>query len=158
MRDSEMSDSSADDDALEAQRLELSPRAFSVLCVMNDLKDAFTTLLEKKNKHPALLMIYAFIDICAALSSDGSEKTNQRVFRAYLERSMTPGSQRAITPLQLWAARSALLHSFSPLGHHTGAGKAPPTFYYAYPETKEDIRKSLVARGYVDFAVLSVAR
>jgi hypothetical protein len=37
----------------------LVPRAFTVLSVLNDVKEGFTTLLGKPNKHPALLMIYA---------------------------------------------------------------------------------------------------
>lgn len=134
----------------------ITPRTYTVLSVLNDLKDAFITLLEKPNKHPALLMMYAFIDICAALANDDQRKNNQAIFVAYLERFMTPGSQRAITPLQLWAARSALLHTFSPLGRQTRSGKVRATFYYSWNENKKDVRASLERRGYTDFALLSI--
>lgn len=134
----------------------LTARTHTVVSVLNDLKDAFTTLLEKSNKHPALLMMYAFIDICAALANDDPKKTNQAVFVTYLEAFMTPGSKTAIPPFQLWAARSALLHTFTPLGTHTATGKTRPTFYYTWPETKDDVRRSLEARGYANFELLSV--
>ena len=74
----------------------LTARVHTVVSVLNDLKDAFITLLEKPNKHPALLMMYAFIDICAALANDDPKKTNQAIFVAYLEAFMTPGSKSAV--------------------------------------------------------------
>ena len=134
----------------------LTPRTYTILSVLNDLKDAFQTLLLKPNKHPALLVIYAFIDICASLASGHDKKTSQQVFVSYLDESLTPGTKRVITPKQLWAARSALLHTFSPLGRHTGPDKSPPTFYYAAGEDRDSVRKNLKSRGYSAFTLLSV--
>ncbi len=134
----------------------MNPRIFSLLSVLNDIKDAFQTLLDKPNKQPALLMMYAFIDICAALANVDGKTKNQDIFVAYLQTFMTPGSQRAMPPLQLWAARSALLHTFSPLGRLTGPGKSRPTFYYAWDEDKDRVRQSLEAHGYRDFALLAI--
>ena len=62
----------------------------------------------------------------------------------------------SLTADQLWAARSALLHTFSPLGHHTGLGKSKPIFYYSWNEKKEEVRRSLEERGYSAFSMLSV--
>jgi hypothetical protein len=134
----------------------LDAKTYPILSVLNDIKDAFLTLLQKPNKQPALLMMYAFIDICASLGRSPGERSNQRIFVSYLEAFATPGMQRAIPPKQVWAARSALLHTFSPLGHHTGPGKEKPIFYYAWDEKKEDVRRALEERGYTDFVLLSV--
>jgi hypothetical protein len=136
---------------------EITPRLHSILAVLNDIKDAFTTLLEKPNKHPALLVIYAFMDICAALSSSDPNEKNSEIFRSYLNEFMTPGAKRAIPPEQLWAARSALLHAFSPLGRHTGPGKSKPIFYYSWDEDASEVRSRLESRGYSDFSLLSVS-
>jgi hypothetical protein len=135
---------------------ELTPRVFTILSVLNDLKDAFLTLLVKSNKHPALLMIYSFIDICAALARKDGPRTNKRVFTEYLEEFLTAGTRRTLPPAQLWAARSALLHTFSPLDDHTGPGKSKPIFYYSWTEKKDEVRRDLKERGYSDFTLLSV--
>lgn len=134
----------------------MPPRLFSVLSILNDIKDAFLTLLEKPNRQPALLVIYAFIDICAALSNRQPEASNGDIFRSYLDEFMSPGTKRAIPPAQLWAARSALLHSFSPLGRQTKAQKLRPIFYFAWDEREQDVRARLRARGYTEFTLLAL--
>ena len=134
---------------------DMPARFYTILSVLNDLKDAFLTLLEKPNKQPALLMIYAFMDICAALSRDQSTKSNSRIFMEFIERFQPP-SRNPLPPSQLWAARSSLLHAFSPLGHHTRLGKAKPVFYYSWNEDKDAVRKSLELRGYADFSLVSI--
>ena len=100
-------------------------------------------------------MMYAFIDICASLARQESARSNKKVFVDYLEEFSTIG-KGSITPEQLWAARSAMLHACSPLGHHTGSGKSKPIFYYSWTEKEEEVRRSLQERGYSDFSLLSV--
>lgn len=134
---------------------DLSPRVYTILSVLNDLKDAFLTLLLKPNKHPSLLMMYAFMDICAALSRKESVRSNKKVFTDFIEEFATVG-RGSITPAQLWAARSAMLHTFSPLGHLTGTGKSKPIFYFSWTEKRDEIQRSLEERGYSDFSLLAV--
>lgn len=134
---------------------DMPPRFYTILSVLNDLKDAFLTLLQKPNKQPALLMIYAFIDICAALSRDPSKKSNSRVFMEFVEK-FRPPSSNPLPSSQLWAARSSLLHAFSPLGNHTTIGKAKPVFYYSWNEDREAVKRTLEGRGYADFSLVSI--
>ena len=134
----------------------LTPRTYTILAVLNDIKDAFSTLLEKRNQHPALLLMYAFIDICAALANNDITRRNSAVFIAYLEMFASPGTQRTIPPVDLWAARSSLLHSFSPLGDYTSRGKAKPIFYYSVREDKAAVELSIKARGHAEYTLLGI--
>jgi hypothetical protein len=131
-------------------------RTLTVVTVLVDLKNAFLTLLDKKHKNPALLMMYAFIDICAALVNDG-KTGNREIFEACLQDHVMM-SVKPFTTYDLWAARSSLLHAFSPpFGYHTEkVGGARPIFYWAWPESPEDVRAALKSKGYTDFILLDV--
>ncbi len=78
------------------------------------------------------------------------------MFVAYVESFLTPGMNKALPPSQLWAARSALIHTFSPLGDHTGPGKTRPIFYYSWDENEAAVRRSLEERGYLHFSLIYV--
>lgn len=95
----------------------MQPRTITVLIVLGDLKNAFLSLLRDRCRNPALLNIYSFIDICAALANDGKAK-NHDIFETYLKEFCTV-PWVACSPYDLWAARCSLVHAFSPLGHHT---------------------------------------
>src|SRR5688572_17572551 len=125
----------------------MSARHWTILSVLNDIKDAFLTLLQKPNKQPALLVMYAFIDICAALARKPSTKVNRNIFMEYVEDFATPGAKRVLPPKQLWQARSSLLHTFSPLGRESGSRRSRPIFYYAWDENKDQVRERLQRQG-----------
>jgi hypothetical protein len=113
-------------------------------------------LLQRKHKLPALLNLYAFIDICAALSRE-RQMRNRQTFETYLHRFSTWNWNRYST-YDLWAARSSLLHSYSPFGDHTSKPNgAKPIFYFAWPETESQLRELLHSQGYRDFLVIDVA-
>src|SRR5688500_17186336 len=109
----------------------MKPRTLMVVSLLNDLRHASVEVFERKHKNPALLLFYSFIDICAAIAQE-SAASNREIFEAYLRR-YSVSSWKLFTPFDLWAARSALLHAYSPLGHHTKTGKAKPIFYYSWP-------------------------
>ena len=135
----------------------MDARSLTALSVLNDLKAAWGDLLLRKRKHPALLMLYCFIDICASLAHEGlsSASNNASTFQGYLRRYATFSKWERYTPYDLWAARSSLLHAFSPFGHHTGKVKgARPIFYLSWPETAQQMGELLQARGYRDFVLL----
>lgn len=134
----------------------MQARTLTVITVLVDLKNAFLTLLRNGRKNPALIIMYAFIDICAALVNDG-KTGNKDIFVTCLQNhAMMSG--KPFTPYDLWAARCSLLHAYSPLGyHHTEKPHgARPIFYYAWPDQKEEMEVALRSKGYRDFIVLNV--
>ena len=133
----------------------MQARSLVINTLLLDLTNAFLLLLERKHKYPALLNMYSFIDICAALANDG-ETNNRVIFERYV-RGLPMMSGKPFSPYDLWAARSALLHAYSPLGHHTAKSDAArPIFYYSWPERREEAEGVLRAKGYGGFILLEV--
>ena len=134
----------------------MNPLTLSALGQLNDLRHAALDALTARHKYPALLLLYSFIDICAALSDEVDSKDNRSRFETFLNQYAGLGWE-TFTTHDLWAARSSLLHSFSPLGSHTKPGKgARPIFYFAWPETHAEVKTALEAKGYRDFLLLDV--
>jgi hypothetical protein len=135
----------------------MDSRTLSALILLNDLRHAAMDAMREKRKLPSLLLLYSFIDICASLAEESPARTNRDRFENFL-RAYALANWRTFTPYDLWAARSSLLHAYSPLGDHTDKpGGAKPIFYYSWPETPEKVREALVSRGYKDFLLLDVA-
>jgi hypothetical protein len=133
----------------------IQARTLTILILLGDLKHAFETLLREKRKNPALLNIYSFIDICAALTNDGKTE-NRAIFETCLAEFATM-ARKPFSTYDLWAARCSLLHAYSPLGRHTEKlNGARPIFYYAWPERQDEMEAALKARGYADFILLNV--
>ena len=133
----------------------MQARTLTIVTILVDLKNAFLTLLREDRKNPALLMMYAFIDICAALVNDG-QTINKEIFETCVQNHVVL-SGKPFSAYDLWAARSSLLHAYSPLGHHTEKARgARPIFYYAWPDRKEEMEATLRAKGYTDFILLNV--
>lgn len=133
----------------------MQARTLTIVTILVDLKNAFLSLLREDRKNPALLMMYAFIDICAALVNDG-KTTNREIFETCLQNhAMMSG--KPFSAYDLWAARSSLLHAYSPLGYHTEKPRgATPIFYYAWPDRKEEMETTLRSKWYTDFILLNV--
>lgn len=135
----------------------MDSRTLSALILLNDLRHAAMDAMRQKHKLPSLLLFYSFIDICASLAEEVPARSNRERFENYL-RSHSLTNWETFTPYDLWAARSSLLHTYSPLGTHTKRpGRAKPIFYWAWPETKEKVREAVIARGYVDFVLMDVS-
>jgi hypothetical protein len=96
----------------------MHPQTFSALILLNDLCHAAMDALKQKHKLASLLLFYSFIDICASLLDEAPAKTNRERFETFL-RANASLNWKSFTPYDLWAARSSLLHSYSPLGDHT---------------------------------------
>lgn len=134
----------------------MNPLTLSTLGQLNDLRRAALEALKAKHKYPALLLLYSFIDICAAVSDETQTKNNRLRFETFLTR-YAGSDWKTFTTHDLWAARSSLLHSFSPLGNHTMPGKSARTiFYFAWPKTQPDVHAALEARGYKDFLLVDL--
>jgi hypothetical protein len=133
----------------------MQARTLRFISILLDLKDVFLSLLKRRHKNSALLNMYAFIDICASLSRE-SESNNRTVFESYLKRYSTFAWQ-SFNTYDLWAARSAILHSYSALGDHTTKEKgAKPIFYFSWPEKKGDVNAFLLKKGYSELILLDV--
>lgn len=133
----------------------MQPRTITVLIVLGDLKNAFLSLLRDRCRNPALLNIYSFIDICAALANDGKAK-NHDIFETYLKEFCTV-PWVACSPYDLWAARCSLVHAFSPLGHHTAKPDgAKPIFYYSWTDRREEFQRVVQSKGYTEFLILDI--
>lgn len=133
----------------------MQPRTLAITIVLLDLKNTFTDLLKEKSKNPALIMIYAFIDICAALMNEGTEG-NSAIFQACVNKHARMAG-KPFTSYDLWAARCSLLHAYSPLGNHTSKPTgAKPIFYWAWPESPKEMDKVLRVKGYKDFILLDI--
>ena len=134
----------------------MNPLTLSTLGQLHDLRHAALEALKAKHKYPALLLLYSFIDICAAVSDEAETKGNKLRFETFLTQ-YAGTNWETFTTHDLWAARSSLLHSFSPLGNHTKPGKgARPIFYFAWPEKQPDVQAALESRGYKDFLLLDI--
>lgn len=133
----------------------MNPQTLLALATLNDLKSTAYDALSKHHKMPALLLFYSFIDICATLAKEGEEKTtNQDRFKNYLIKYHY-SKWSLYTPYDLWAARSSLLHAYSPLGEHATKANPPKTiFYYSWPEKKEVVQAAITARGYENFYLM----
>jgi hypothetical protein len=132
----------------------IQARTLTILIMLGDLKHAFETLLREKRKNPALLNIYSFMDICAALANDGKTEN-----RAIFEGCLTEFAMMAQRPFNIRSVGRAVLapHAYSPLGRHTEkANGAKPIFYYSWPERQDEMTTVLKARGYADFILLNV--
>jgi hypothetical protein len=133
----------------------MQARTLTIITVLLDLKKAFTIQLREKRKNPALLLIYAFIDICAALVNNGKTE-NRDIFRACIDEYVMM-SGKPFDSYDLWSARSSLLHSYSPLGFHTKkTNGAKKIFYYSWPERKEELESILREKGYTEFVTLNI--
>ncbi len=134
----------------------LHPQTLSALILLNDLRHAATEALNQEHKLPSLLLLYSFIDICASLSAEAPAKSNRERFETFL-RTNTSFNWKSFTPYELWAARCSLLHTYSPLGDHTKkpAG-ARPIFYFAWPETREQVDTLLRERGHKNYYLMDM--
>jgi hypothetical protein len=132
----------------------MQPRTLAISTVLLDFKDAFLTLLREKRKSPALIMMYAFIDICAALVNDG-KTDNPEIFQTCVDKHARMEG-KPFSSYDLWAARSALLHAFSPLGRLTKPGRAKPIFYYSWDEPRQEVEAVIRAKGHTDFILLDI--
>ena len=132
----------------------MQARTLVVVTILVDLKNAFLSLLKEKRKNPALVMMYAFIDICAALANDG--KTENRAIFESCVNNFTVMSSKPFSAYDLWSARCSLLHAYSPLGRHTEKQSgARPIFYYSWPE-RDEMESVLKSRGYTDLIMLDI--
>lgn len=130
-------------------------KTLTTLSVLNDLRHAAYEALGRKHRLPALLLLYSFIDVCASVACEAPDAGNGERFVNYLKRYYLP-NWGDVAPEDFWAARSSLLHTFSPIGRNTKSGVARPIFYFSWPEKRDDVRAILDAKGHSHYLLLDV--
>lgn len=134
----------------------MDARTLSTLSVLNDLRHAASEALDRKHKYPALLLLYSFIDVCSSLAEEPPGKRDGDRFQSFLS-LYALSSWALFKSLDLWAARSSLLHAYSPHGRQTQKPNgAVPIYYFASPETEVEMREHLLSLGYSKFVLVDV--
>ena len=135
----------------------MKPTTLKIISILLEMKEAFRDLLKKNYKGPALLTIYAFIDICASLNAEPTMTSNKEIFETYIGKYINPWN-KSYSIYDLWAARSSLIHTLSPIGFHTNKsnGAAVPIFYYSWQEKKETVESIIKSKGHEKFHLLDV--
>jgi hypothetical protein len=96
---------------------------------------------------PALMLIYSTIDVMAWLDHDEEAKDVTRSdFLRWTETYLLPDSDLGCTAIDLYAARCAILHSYSAESRLSREGRAK-TISYAWGTAKEETLRSAVARS-----------
>lgn len=133
----------------------MQPNVLKTLLILLEMREAIRTLLKMSYKGPALLNIYAFIDICASLAAESKMKNNL-TFKTYITKYFKPGELQYSVDV-LWAARCSIIHSLSPFGDQTNkVNSVSPIFYYSYPEKREEVESLIKSRGYQNYILANV--
>ena len=113
-----------------------------------ELEIAIELCIRNRRIAPALILIYATMDILASLDRDKGHKYGQRSdFVDWVDRYVIPNLNSSCTALDLYAARCALLHSYSAESRLSREGEANP-IYYAWGDAQEQkLQRSIEAVG-----------
>ncbi len=97
---------------------------------------------------PALLVLYAGIDIMAWLDRpSGQADVQRRDFIAWVEKYLLPDSGLPCNPVDLFAARCGLLHSYTSHSRLSREGNARQIFYAFGPAQPENLQSLIDTAG-----------
>lgn len=103
---------------------------------------------------PALLLIYAGIDILGAIDRPRDKAVQSgEDFKAWADRYMSPEKSLGCTSDDLWGARCGLLHSYTSESRTSQMGSAKMVFYSWGIGKSEDYNLLLQQSGFDDTAV-----
>jgi hypothetical protein len=120
---------------------------------LQSMVDAMAACIVKGLILPCLVLLYTAIDIVAWMNRPkGKEDSTGRDFQDWVSQYMLPETDLGCSPIDLWSARCALLHSYGPESRHTRRGEARQlNYYFASPEKaaclKAQLEQALVAEG-----------
>jgi hypothetical protein len=105
---------------------------------------------------PALLLMYATIDILSALSRPRDHvETSGPVFQRWIGEYLLPDSGLNCTAEDIWAARCGLLHTLSLSSRLSRAGRAKPICYINRQDGVERMQQFCDGKGH-DVVVVSL--
>ena len=90
---------------------------------LNDLFAGIVYCYENQLLMPCLVLLYSGIDVAASLEPSGGSAVGQR-FENWVDRYMLKGKSLPCIAKDLYAARCAVVHTFTPDSHLSKTGKA----------------------------------
>jgi len=106
---------------------------------------------------PALLVLYAGIDIMAWLNRpSGQTDVQRRDFIAWVEKYLLPNSGLRCNALELFAARCGLLHSYTSQSRLSRVGNARQIFYAFGSAKPEELQSLIDATGTIPAVALQL--
>jgi hypothetical protein len=111
------------------------------------LRMAIGVCVSANSALPALMLVYAGIDIAGALySSDTDYRASGAKFKAWVTRFMLGRLNNAVTADELWRARCGAVHVYGPSSNHPpAANQSPPReiSYVIFTPEKADWQRTL---------------
>ena len=105
---------------------------------------------------PAQILIYAGIDAAAWLSSDDKEEEVGKRFRSWVERWMLPAKPLPATAHDLYAARCAVLHTFTADSRMSKKGAARRIALAIGAETTQRLQAGLHSKSGSDVVAVHI--
>ncbi|MBZ5528177.1 MAG: hypothetical protein LAN71_09800 [Acidobacteriia bacterium] len=104
---------------------------------LRDLFDAVIYCYQKELLMPCLVLLYSGIDVAASLEPSVAQGVGER-FEKWVERYMLSGRSLPCTAKEIYAARCAVVHTFTPDSNISKAGSARAIGYaYGNAEVKK---------------------
>jgi len=117
----------------------------SKICLEENIEKHFLAIdlcLEKSLLMPALVLIYNGIDIIAALSREAKkDKVTREDFINWCDRYILPGNNLECSSQDLYAARCAILHTYTAVSELSKQGNASEIYYCLGNTEKEKYQK-----------------
>lgn len=109
---------------------------------INQLLEVIDSCLKTRAVTPSLILIYAGIDIMAWLNRDKSSQENQRGdFKRWVDLYLLPDSGLNCKANDLYAARCAILHSYTPESKMSRQGDAKEIYYVWGTANSNELQK-----------------
>ena len=115
---------------------------------VTQLSDSIDFLMQKESCMPSLILIYSGIDTMAWLNRDKTHEDNDRTdFKNWVDNYLLPDSGLNCSAIDLYAARCAILHSYTAQSLLSRAGKARK-IYYVWGSTAGDELQKYIDLSY----------
>jgi hypothetical protein len=107
----------------------------AVTSAMKDIVFTINELLDKRRMFPALILLYAGIDIFGSwLRPRGRHESSSTDFKAWSDQYLLKGSALQVTADDLWGARCGLLHAATAASRSSRAGQAREICHIRVPQ------------------------
>lgn len=93
-----------------------------------NLNEAIEKCLEAKLVLPAIILIYAGIDVVASLEKKIDEKQGES-FKNWVDKYLLAANKINCTSEEIWSARCGILHTLTPESNFTKTGQARRIYY-----------------------------
>jgi len=115
--------------------------------VAAELAEAVSDLSESRLRLPAMLVLYAGIDIMASLDRpESSLEAKRSDFIKWTDRYVLPGAHLACSAEDLYAARCGLLHTYMAESRLSREGKARQ-IWYAWGDARPEDLQAIIDRA-----------